>query len=103
MEYYNSPSDVPLPPSSHVKCQGNPGTGKSFVIMTLRNITRKLLKSNLADGVCAPTGCESTLISGMTMHHLFKIPTGKDKLFKPPKDMNCSNPLEFNNWIRMWQ
>eukprot|EP00957_Ditylum_brightwellii_P114640 8742329-Ditylum_brightwellii.AAC.1 len=55
MEYYNSPSDVPLPPLSHVKCQGKPGTGKLFFIMTLRNITRKLLKSNFAYGVCAPT------------------------------------------------
>eukprot|EP00957_Ditylum_brightwellii_P075177 5712615-Ditylum_brightwellii.AAC.1 len=66
--------------------------------MTLRNITRKLLKSNLAGGVCAPTGCASTLKSGMTMYHLFKIPTGKDTLYKLPKDRICSNPLEFNNW-----
>eukprot|EP00957_Ditylum_brightwellii_P121581 9271996-Ditylum_brightwellii.AAC.1 len=103
MEFYNNPSDVPLSPLLHVKCQGKPGTGKSFVIMTLRNITRILLKSNLADGVCAPIGCTSTLLSGITMHHLFKIPTGKDTLLKPPKDMNCSTPLEFNNWARRWQ
>eukprot|EP00957_Ditylum_brightwellii_P097605 7432791-Ditylum_brightwellii.AAC.1 len=82
MEYYNSPSDVPLPPLLNVKCQGKPGTGKSFVIMMLRNTTRKLLKSNLADGVCAPTGCASTLISGMTIYCLFKIPTGNDTLYK---------------------
>eukprot|EP00957_Ditylum_brightwellii_P098953 7538166-Ditylum_brightwellii.AAC.1 len=71
--------------------------------MTLRNITRKLLKSNLADGVCAPTGCASTLISEMTMYCLFKIPTGKDTLYQLPKDRICSNPLEFNNWVRIWQ
>eukprot|EP00957_Ditylum_brightwellii_P025465 1925303-Ditylum_brightwellii.AAC.1 len=82
MEYCNRPSDVPLPPSLHVKCQGKSGTGKSFVIMRLRNITRKLLKSNLASGVCAPTGCASTLTSGTTMYCLFKIPTGKDILYK---------------------
>eukprot|EP00957_Ditylum_brightwellii_P184903 14082329-Ditylum_brightwellii.AAC.1 len=77
MEYYNSPSDVLLPLLLHVKCQGQPRTGKSLVIMTLRNITRKLLKSNLADGVCAQSGCASTLISGMTIYCLFKIPTRK--------------------------
>eukprot|EP00957_Ditylum_brightwellii_P093552 7123658-Ditylum_brightwellii.AAC.1 len=71
--------------------------------MTLRNITRKILKSNLADGVCTPTECASTLISGMTMYCLLKIPTGKDTLYKVPKDGSCSNPLEFKNWARMWQ
>eukprot|EP00957_Ditylum_brightwellii_P156331 11899180-Ditylum_brightwellii.AAC.1 len=71
--------------------------------MKLRNITRKLLKSNLADGVYAPTGCESTHISGRTMYCLFNVPTGKDTLYKLPKDRICSNPLEFNNWVRMWQ
>ena len=103
MEYYNSPSDVPLPPSLHVKCQGKPGTGKSFIIMTLRNITRKMLKSNFADGVCAPTGCASSLISGMTMYRLFKIPTAKDTLYNVPKDRSCSNPFEFKYWVTMWQ
>eukprot|EP00957_Ditylum_brightwellii_P141328 10768409-Ditylum_brightwellii.AAC.1 len=65
--------------------------------MALRNITRKLLKSNSADGVYAPTGYASTLISGMAMYHLFKIPTGKGTLYNVPKDRSCSNPLEFKN------
>eukprot|EP00957_Ditylum_brightwellii_P064822 4918096-Ditylum_brightwellii.AAC.1 len=47
----------------------------------LRNVTRKLLKSNLADGACAPIGCALTLISGMTMYCPFKIPTAKDTLY----------------------
>eukprot|EP00957_Ditylum_brightwellii_P150290 11445538-Ditylum_brightwellii.AAC.1 len=37
------------------------------------------------------------------MYHLFKIPTGKDTLYKLPKDRICCNSLEFNNWVRMWQ
>eukprot|EP00957_Ditylum_brightwellii_P170600 12985487-Ditylum_brightwellii.AAC.1 len=61
-ELYNNPSGVPLPTLLYVKCQGKPGTGKSFVIMTLRNITRKIMKANLVDAASDPTGCAPTLI-----------------------------------------
>eukprot|EP00957_Ditylum_brightwellii_P013127 992202-Ditylum_brightwellii.AAC.1 len=42
---------------------GKPVTGKSFVILTLRNIAREILKPTMCDVAGAPTGCAATLIS----------------------------------------
>jgi len=47
--------------------QGASGTGKSFLIHSLR----ELLAS--AAVVCAPTGCAAFLINGVTIHSLFSI------------------------------
>ena len=51
------------PVSHHIKIEGKPGTGKIFVINTLRNITRKKFKSNKYDEASAPTGCATSLIN----------------------------------------
>ena len=35
-----------LPESHHIKIQGKPGAGKTFVIKAIRNITKNILKHN---------------------------------------------------------
>ena len=66
----------------NVKIKRLPGTGKSFIANTIRNI-------NITR--CAPTGCDGvSLINGTTHHQLFNIPTGK-VFHKPPKDWKEKN------------
>ena len=78
------------PPSQHVFVEGKPGTGKSFITKTLRNITRKLCKNNRADMASAPTGCAAALIEGSTHCRCSSIPTGRS-FHKPPNDIQNSN------------
>ena len=78
------------PPSQHVFVEGKPGTGKSFITKTLRNVTRKLCKSNRADMASAPTGCAAALIEGSTHCRCSSIPTGA-KFHKAPTDIRNSN------------
>ena len=91
-----------MPVSYHIKVQGKPGTGKSFVILTLRNINRNIFKSNKFDAVSAPTGCSANLIDGVTHNRLFKIPVGA-KTHKVPTDWNSRNAQEIKKWIMSWQ
>eukprot|EP00957_Ditylum_brightwellii_P036299 2748997-Ditylum_brightwellii.AAC.1 len=55
--------ETDMPPCVHVKCQGKPGTGKPFVILTPRSITRKFLESTMCNVASAPTGCAAMLMS----------------------------------------
>jgi hypothetical protein len=52
---------VDAPPSVRSCIQGNPGTGKSFVIHTTCNIARNLLRVMGRDRSAAPTGCAACL------------------------------------------
>ena len=101
LEFNASGMETDMPPCVHVKCQGKPGTGKSFVILILRNITRKILKSIVCDVASAPAGVAATLISGMTHYCLFKIPTGKT-LTSVPCDRSDASPLLKQKWIASW-
>ena len=67
-----------MPPQSHVKCHGNTGTGRDFVIISMRNITRNLSNSNKDDQALGPTGCSSSLINGTTNNIFFIINVGKE-------------------------
>ena len=67
-----------------VTVEGLPGTGKTFVIKTIRNITRKLHSSNMSDMATTPTGCAADLIGGSTHYRACKIPVGKQH-WKTPK------------------
>ncbi len=71
------------PPSHMVFVEGKPGTGKTFVTKTLRNITRVLRKDNLSDQGSAPTGCAAALFGGSTHYRELKIPVGA-KFYKAP-------------------
>ena len=55
--------------------QGNPGTGKTFVIKTAMN----MIKSNFNDQgkaqSVAPTGCAASLSGGQTLHRSVSLPT----------------------------
>ena len=66
------------PPSQMILVNGSPGTGKSWVINTLRNITRLLHGTNGADMASAPTGCSASIINGATHYRVCNIPTGKE-------------------------
>jgi hypothetical protein len=68
---------VKPPPSHMCFVEGKPGTGKTFVTKTLRNITRVVRKNNEADQGSAPTGCAADLLGGSTHYRELKIPIGK--------------------------
>ena len=65
-----------IPNQQFVFVEGKPGTGKTFVVKTLRNMNRIIHQSNLCDLASASTGCASVLIDGSTHYRLCKIPTG---------------------------
>ena len=83
---------VERPPSLFTLVEGKPGTGKTFVTKTLRNVTRLLWGSNSADMASAPTGCAAALIDGKTHCRSCSIPTGT-KFYKPPTNLKSSDPL----------
>ena len=63
----NQPSgEVTLPPMQCVYIEGLPDTGKTYCIMTLRNMTCVICNTNAADMASAPTGCAASLIHGST-------------------------------------
>lgn len=78
------------PPSQCIYVEGLPGVGKTFVINTIRNITRIIYNSNRADLASAPTGCAAALIDGSTHCWAAAIPTGK-RLYKAPTNIAISN------------
>ncbi len=78
------------PPCAFVLVEGLPGTGKSFVTKTLRNITRKIHGRNSADMASAPTGCAASLIGGSTHCRCSHIPTGR-KFKQIPTNMTTSD------------
>ena len=65
------------PVQSYTLIEGLPGTGKTFVIKTLRNMTRKVFKNKNSDMASAPTGCAASLFNGSTHNRCCDIPTGK--------------------------
>ena len=93
--------NVEPPPSVHVKVQGKPGTGKTFVTKTLQNITRNIFQSNDRDGGSAPTGCAAFLFGGKTHHRAVSMPTGR-KLNQVPSDIDISNDAQILSWKKVW-
>ena len=74
--FHNNERNDP-PKSLCTKVEGKPGTGKSFVINTLRNMTRMIQNTNNVDMASAPTGAVSAIINGATHCRSVLIPTGK--------------------------
>ena len=67
--------------------EGKPGTGKTFIIKTLRNVTRLLQKSNYSDMASAPTGCATALIDGQKHFRSCSIAMGR-AFYKAPTNLN---------------
>ena len=88
---YQKGEIVERPPSLFTLVEGKPGTGKTFVTKTLRNVTRLLWGSNSADMASAPTGCAAALIDGKTHCRSCSIPTGR-KFYQPPTNLKTSDP-----------
>jgi hypothetical protein len=78
------------PPSIFLLVEGKPGSGKSFILKTLRNITRIIMKSNRAELTSAPTGVAGSLINASTHCRVASIPTGKE-VNKPPYKISSTN------------
>jgi hypothetical protein len=69
---------APVPPKAlHAYVQGKPGTGKTYVINTLRNCIIQISGSMDRVLTVAPTGCAASLIHGKTTCRGLKVPTGK--------------------------
>ena len=64
------------PPDQRVLIEGLPGVGKTWLINTMRNVTRQLWKSNRVDMASTPTGCSAALVNGSTHYRLLGIPAG---------------------------
>ena len=62
----------------NVKIQGVPGTVKTCITNTIRNIDNNLNSMLLSYTCCAPTGCDASLINGTTHYQLFNITTGRN-------------------------
>ena len=82
-----------MAPNFNVFAQGNPGSGKTWIQMTLLNVVRSVCqKMDVAQSI-APTGCAASLLSGTTTNRFCKLPTGRDmkgipcdKQFYKPND-----------------
>ena len=95
VKYCNGESNT-VPNQQLIFVEGKPGTGKTFVVKTLRNMNRIIHNSNLLDLATAPTGCASALIDGSTHFRLCKIPT-EIKFYKAPSNLKLSSTLELKS------
>jgi PIF1 helicase. len=83
------------PPSIFMFAEGLPGTGKSQMLKTMRNIVRLVRDSNTSELTSAPTGVAASLISATTHCHSCYIPTGKEFNNAPgPIPTSKSNTLK---------
>ena len=73
--------------------EGNPDSCKSFVINTMKNITKIIYETNNADISSAPTGCAAALIDDSTHYILCKIPVDRRTLKKSPNDIMMSQSI----------
>ena len=68
--------------------QGVAGTGKSFIIKTLKDI----LKEKLI--ICALTGCASHNVKGQTIHSILKLNTNLDNYEKLKSDKQLTKVID---------
>ena len=74
----------------NIKIQELPGTGKTFIANTIRNIDI-ILNPMFSYTYCAPTECSASLINESTYHQSFNIPTGRRVFHNSPKDWKEKN------------
>ena len=62
----------------HIFISGVGGTGKSFLIETIRSLVKEIWKDNVGDdttcAVATPTGLAAYNVGGVTVHRLFQLP-----------------------------
>ena len=62
----------------HIFVSGVGGTGKSFLIETIRSLVKEIWKDHIGDdttcAVAAPTGLAAYNVGGVTVHRLFQLP-----------------------------
>ena len=80
-EHQSSPDLLPL--CENLFVEGVAGSGKTFVIMTTRNITIAVENRNSADMASAPTGCAASLIRAKTNCRSCNLPAGPTIHKKP--------------------
>ena len=81
--FYNINSNEKIPPLMNVKIQDLHGTGKTFIINTIRNIVIRLFLKSTCYFSCASTRCAASLINSQTHHELVNIPVGKGFMKQP--------------------
>ena len=92
-----------VPKCHYIKIQDKPGTGKLFVINTLRKITKVILKSNTWDITIAPTGCSAALIDCNILFRSLKIPVSSKKIYGPTSNVVISNFQQSKLWYSNWR
>lgn len=80
-----------LPHCENLFVEGVAGSGKTFVIMTKRNITIAIEGRNSADMASAPTGCATSLIRAKTNCRACNLPPSGNALRKKPHDSTTRN------------
>jgi hypothetical protein len=91
-QYTNNPSllEDSKHPCYNFFTQGNPGTGKTFIIMTILNCIRVLRGCVMECAASvALTGCAASLSKGRMSHHFSKVPAG-NRISAQPYDSNTS-------------
>ena len=86
----------------NVKIQGLPGTGKTCIANTIRNIDINLNPMFSSYACCFPTRCAASLINGTTHHQLFNIPTGRN-FHIIPKDWEGTNDSSIIAKHKYWK
>ena len=102
--YYTNPAlfDDPAHPCWNVMVQGNPGTGKTFIIKTVLNAIRLVSGTMAAAQPTAPTGCAASLANGKTLNRFFHFPFGK-KVQQPPFDFTNKSTSSVESYLRDMQ
>ena len=89
VEHQSSPEH--LHPCENLFVEGVAGSGKTFVIMTTRNITIAAEGHNSAEMASAPTGCTASLICAKTTCHACNLSKPSCDLCKKPHDSTATN------------
>ena len=89
MEHQSSPEH--LPPCENLFVEGVAGSGKTFVILTERNITIAVERRNSSEIASAPTGCAASIIRAKTNCRASNLPHRECDLRKKPHDSSVSN------------
>ena len=79
-----------------IKVKGKPSTGKTFLIHTLKNLTRNCLKSNSCDEATALTGYAASLIDGKTHDRSLLTSVAKNKFHGTTTNIVINNTAHRN-------
>ena len=89
VEHQSSPEY--LPPCENLFVEGVAGSGKTFVILTERNITIAVERRNSSEIASAPTGCAASIIRAKTNCCASNLPHRGCDLRKKPHDSKATN------------